>query len=352
MAAMTVAGVFCAPSNGDFFCSAADEERGDENMPVEMNGVAPSYSAHILDIEPLEGGVFRIVVPPGAQPGEAIRVQSPNGGPMLNVVLPRDSQPGAKLTVTPPRKNDLVTVSAAVFEGPPPTKPANDLLAQDLRRVEANQDSVFRIASTIAYCCLFLSLILIGFGIPYTVVGSQMETSFTYLGKACNVTEVDYKGTERSLSRTTFDTFKYKVTAGDGETHWSETTRVRRSGGGGKRPDYYVGELRKCWRPKGDDRRNDLPGIWFHRFNCGNKFCLKLKQPLHEALYFRNLGIYFISFGIMGIIIGLVFDQVAFQALETKDKASKATSKRELRGMRMTVRMNSKSNNRTSWQRS
>ena len=90
MAAMTVAGVFCAPSNGDFFCSAADEERGDENMPVEMNGVAPSYSAHILDIEPLEGGVFRIVVPPGAQPGEAIRVQSPNGGPMLNVVLPRD----------------------------------------------------------------------------------------------------------------------------------------------------------------------------------------------------------------------------------------------------------------------
>ena len=365
-APLSVRTLFCsATDTHDFFCNGTDEELGRHNGPVDhmngdhTNGQHVSYSAHVLDIEPLEGGAFRIVVPPSTRPGQNLRVQSPNGGPMFNVVLPADSEPGCKLTVCPPVPSDLVTVTASLYEKPaPPVKNEEKIQLDEIRdRGIANQEKVFKVASTVAYCLLFLSLILIGSGIPYAVVGSQMGTAFRYLGKACNVTDLDYRGSELSLfdSSERYDTWKYTVATRSLDdvptTYASEVIRVERPGGD-RHSKIRAGDVRKCWAPRGNDRRNDLPGILWHGFNCGNKYCLKLEQPAREAAYVRDLGIYFVCFGFIGVVLGCMFDGVAAEALLAKDQLSKSTSKNQLRWLRTSVKFRKPSiSNRQSWQK-
>ncbi|EGB02610.1 hypothetical protein AURANDRAFT_68722 [Aureococcus anophagefferens] len=221
----------------------------------------------------------------------------------------------------------------------------------------ANQEKVFRVAATVAYCLLFLSLVLIGSGIPYAVVGSQMGTAFRYLGKSCNVTDLDYRGSELSLfdSSERYDTWKYTVATRSLDdvptTYASEVIRVERPGGD-RHSKIRAGDVRKCWAPRGGDRRNDLPGILWHGFNCGNKYCLKLEQPAREAAYVRDLGIYFVCFGVIGVVLGCMFDGVAAEALQAKDALSNATSKNQVRWLRPSVAFRKSSiSHRQAWQK-
>ncbi|KAH8069671.1 hypothetical protein JL720_11977 [Aureococcus anophagefferens] len=329
MAPLSVRTLFCsATDTHDFFCNGIDEELGRHNSPVDhTNGQHVSYSAHVLDIEPSRAA-------------------------------PSASEPGCKLTVCPPVPSDLVTVTASLYEKPaPPVKKQEEIQLDEIRdRGIANQEKVFRVAATVAYCLLFLSLVLIGSGIPYAVVGSQMGTAFRYLGKSCNVTDLDYRGSELSLfdSSERYDTWKYTVATRSLDdvptTYASEVIRVERPGGD-RHSKIRAGDVRKCWAPRGGDRRNDLPGILWHGFNCGNKYCLKLEQPAREAAYVRDLGIYFVCFGVIGVVLGCMFDGVAAEALQARTR-SNATSKNQVRWLRPSVAFRKSSiSHRQAWQK-
>ena len=63
--------------------------------------------------------------------------------------------------------------------------------------------------------------------------------------------------------------------------------------------------------------------------------------------YINEIGTYMICFGIMGFVIGIMFDQVAIAAVKTSGKARVATKKNQL--PRNTAKF--KAPERSSWQK-
>lgn len=336
--------LFCAAGN-ELFCSNQDEQPSllysmlnerpsgycddDGGKPAPALARSDSCGSHIVDIEPAPNGIdFRIVVPSGCLPGQTLRVQTPNGGRMMNVILPPGSEPGAKITVTPPRPVDLVTVSAQMFEDAPacPEAATRSHEKEVRTRFLENQLRVYRISTAVAGVFLVGALILVGCGIAYAVVGTQMRGAFVGLGTACNVTAVDYRGKTPENHEWSY---KFRSAAVDGvaRTYTSERVASRRSGSGGASSSKIsVGDARRCWAPK-KGRRSDLPRVPLDGFACGDKFCVKLAEPLKEAWRVLDHGVFLLVFGFVGGIISFMFDQVAVAAIRTAGKAH-AGSKR------------------------
>ena len=86
-------------------CCSNDNIREALRRPVE------------LDVAPPDG-MFLVTVPPDARPGQTIRTQAPDGGPLLNVLLPDGAEPFATVAVDVPEVHDKIAVVPARLFSP------------------------------------------------------------------------------------------------------------------------------------------------------------------------------------------------------------------------------------------